>query len=199
MSYTIKALALSGSLRQASVNTALLRVARDVAPAGMSVEIYGDLAHIPPYDDDLRMAGYPAAVETLRTKVRDADALIFATPEYNRSFYGVLKNAIDWASRPSGQLFGIKAASVMGAGPGVIGSALANYHLRQVLSIVGVHVLSGYEVLAGVSAARFDGLGALTDENTRTFPSTHLAALREFALCLKSSQPRRTYDRSGRL
>jgi chromate reductase len=147
----------------------------------MAVEIYADLASIPPYDDDLRAAGYPPAVEALRAKVRAADALIFATPEYNRSFSGLLKNAIDWVSRPPEQPFSGKPAVVMGAGPGAIGTALANYQLRQVLSVVGVHVVPGYEVLVGGAAQKFDAEGNLTDENTRKFLASHLEALKALA------------------
>lgn len=185
MSGTIKVLAISGSLRKASFNTGLLRAAQELAPAGMSIEIYDSLAQIPPYDDDVRNAGYPAVVEALRTKVREADALIFASPEYNRSISGVLKNAIDWVSRPPEQPFQGKVAGVMGAGPGAIGTALGNYHLRQVLSVLGVHVLPGAEVLVGGAAAKFDAEGNLTDENTRKFLASHLETLMQFAVKLK--------------
>ena len=99
----IQVLAISGSLRKAAFNTALLRAAQELAPRGMSIDIYADLASIPPYDDDIRLAGYPPPVAALRDRVRAADALILATPEYNRSFSGVLKNAIDWVSRPPEQ------------------------------------------------------------------------------------------------
>src|SRR5580700_1913013 len=117
---TIQVLAISGSLRKAAFNTALLHAAQQLAPQGMSIQIYADLASIPPYDDDIRVAGYPPVVATLRDRVRAADALIFATPEYNRSFPGVLKNAIDWMSRPPAQPLDGKPAAVMGAGPGVL-------------------------------------------------------------------------------
>ncbi|WP_374944144.1 NADPH-dependent FMN reductase [Sphingomonas sp.] len=96
----MRMLAISGSLRKGALNTALLRAAQGLAPKGWAIDLYEGLATIPPYDDDVRLAGYPAAVEDLRERVRHADALIFATPEYNRSFSGVLKNAIDWVSRP---------------------------------------------------------------------------------------------------
>jgi chromate reductase len=185
MSDTIRVLGISGSLRKASFNTALLRAAQELAPEGMTIEIYGVLAEIPPYDDDVRLAGYPAPVEELRTKVRAADALIFASPEYNRSFPGVLKNAIDWVSRPPEQPLNGKVAGLMGAGPGAIGTALANYHLRQVLSVLGVHVVPGAEVLVGSAAAKFDEQGKLTDENTRKFLASHLAVLKNLALKLK--------------
>jgi chromate reductase len=174
---TIQVLAISGSLRKASFNTALLRAAQELAPAGMSIQIYTDLASVPPYDDDIRLAGFPPVVAALRDRVRAADALIFATPEYNRSFTGVLKNAIDWLSRPPAQPLDGKPAAVMGASPGAIGTALANYHLRQVLSVLSVHVVPGLEVLVGGAASKFDDQGRLIDEPTREFLAKSLVAL----------------------
>jgi chromate reductase len=173
----IQVLAISGSLRSASFNTALLYAAQELTPEGMSLQIYADLASIPAYDDDVRLAGYPPAVAALRDRVRAADALIFATPEYNRSFPGVLKNAIDWVSRPPAQPLDGKPAAVMGAGPGVLGTALANYQLRQVLSVLNVHVVPGLEVLVGDAANKFDGQGRLVDEPTRAFLAKSLVAL----------------------
>jgi chromate reductase len=182
---TIQVLAMSGSLRRASFNTALLQAAQELTPEGMSLQIYTDLASIPPYDDDVRLAGYPPAVATLRDRVRAADALIFATPEYNRSFAGVLKNAIDWMSRPPAQPLDGKPAAVMGAGPGVLGTALANYQLRQVLSVLNVHVVPGLEVLVGDAANKFDGEGRLFDEPTRGFLAKSLVALMRLTKRLK--------------
>jgi chromate reductase, NAD(P)H dehydrogenase (quinone) len=164
MSDTIKVLAISGSLRKASVNTALLRAAQELAPDDMIVEIYEGLGELAPYNDDVRAEGYPLSVERLRYAVRAADALIFATPEYNRSFSGVLQHAIDWVSRPPEQPFDGKVAAVMGAGPGAIGTAAANYHLRQVLSVLGVAILQGrrFAIEAGDDQAGIGGaLGAL--------------------------------------
>jgi chromate reductase len=173
---TIQVLAISGSLRKAAFNTALLHAAQELAPQGMSIKIYADLAAIPPYDDDVRRSGYPPAVATLRDRVRAADALIFATPEYNRSFSGVLKNAIDWVSRPPAQPLDGKPAAVMGAGPGALGTALANYQLRQVLSVLNVHVVPGLEVLVAGAASKVDGQGRLVDEPTREFLAKSLVA-----------------------
>jgi chromate reductase len=174
---TIQVLAISGSLRKAAFNTALLRAAQELAPEGMSIRVYADLASVPPYDDDIRLAGFPPVVAALRDRVRAADALIFATPEYNRSFTGVLKNAIDWLSRPPAQPLDGKPAAVMGASPGAIGTALANYHLRQVLSVLSVHVVPGLEVLVGGAASKFDDQGRLIDEPTREFLAKSLVAL----------------------
>ena len=100
----MKILGISGSLRENSFNTALLRTARQLAPAGMEIEI-ADLNGIPPYNEDVFANGFPAAVETFRGQIAAADGLLIATPEYNYSFSGVLKNAIDWASRPPEQPF----------------------------------------------------------------------------------------------
>nr|WP_246395846.1 NADPH-dependent FMN reductase [Gluconacetobacter tumulisoli] len=113
----------------------------------------------------------------MRRRVHEADALLFATPEYNRSFSGVLKNAIDWVSRPPLQPFDGKVAAIMGASPGALGTGLANYHLRQVLSIVGVLVLPGAEILVGGAGAKFDANGVLTDEATRNVLRDRLARL----------------------
>jgi chromate reductase, NAD(P)H dehydrogenase (quinone) len=110
----IHVLAISGSLRKGSYNTALLQAARELAPKDMAINIYDGLASIPPYDDDIRLIGYPPTVAALRESVRAADAVIFATPEYNRSFSGILKNAIDWLSRPPDQPLDAKPAVVMG-------------------------------------------------------------------------------------
>lgn len=178
---TIRVLAISGSLRKSAVNTALLRAAQELAPEGMAIDIYDGLSTIPPYDDDVRLAGFPPSVEALRDRVRAADALIFATPEYNRSFSGVLKNAIDWVSRPPSQPFDGKPALVTGAGPGALGTALANYQLRQVLSVVGVHVLPGLEVLIGGAGDKFDGDGRLIHEPTRNTLAKALMALKHLA------------------
>ena len=164
---TIRVLAISGSLRKGSLNTALLHAAQELAPEGMSIDIYEDLGKIPPYNDDVRTVEFPVSVLDLRDLVRRADALIFATPEYNRSFPGVLKNAIDWVSRPPTPPFDGKPALVTGAGPGALGTALANYQLRQVLSVLNVHVVPGLEVLVGGAAAKFDAEGGLIDEPTR--------------------------------
>jgi chromate reductase, NAD(P)H dehydrogenase (quinone) len=144
----------------------------------MSIDVYDRLASIPPYNDDVHLIGYPPDVAILRDRVRAADALIFATPEYNRSFPGVLKNAIDWLSRAPDQPLDGKPAVVMGAGPGSIGTALANYHLRQVLSVLNVHVLPGPEVLVSGAANKFDAEGKLVDEPTCAFLVRTLVALK---------------------
>ncbi|GBQ87827.1 NADPH-dependent FMN reductase [Gluconacetobacter johannae DSM 13595] len=174
-------LGLSGSLRRGSFNTGLLLAARDLAPEGVQVELYEGLRDIPPYDEDVRAAGFPPVVEDLRRRILEADALLFATPEYNRSVPGVLKNAIDWVSRPPHQPFDGKVAAIVGASPGALGTALAHYHLRQVLSVVGVYVLPAAETLVGGAGAKFDAGGLLTDEATRNVLRDRMTRLVDLA------------------
>jgi chromate reductase len=109
-------LGISGSLRKASYNTAALRAAQELAPAGMTIETF-DLAPLPLYNEDVKAAGFPPVVQQLRAKINAADALLFACPEYNYSMSGVLKNAIDWASRPPDQPFDDKPVGMLGASP----------------------------------------------------------------------------------
>ncbi len=181
---TVNVLGISGSLRQGSYNTALLRAAKELAPQGMTIEEF-DLAPIPFYNDDVRLQGYPPSVEDLRTRIRQADALLFVTPEYNRSVPGVLKNAIDWASRAPDQPFDDKPVAIMGASMSALGTAFANHHLRQILVYLNAHMLNGPEVLVGGAAAKFDAQGRLTDEATRDFVRNHLAGLKRLVLRLK--------------
>jgi chromate reductase len=177
----IQVLGISGSLRRGSFNSAALRTARELAPAGMEVEIYEGLRDIPPYDDDVRQGqGYPAPVEDFRARIKAADALLIATPEYNYSVPGVLKNAIDWASRPPEQPFDGKPIAIMGASPGAVGTARAQYHLRQVFVFLNGHVLNRPEVMIGQAQSRFDAEGRLVDEKTRGFVGAQLAALKEW-------------------
>ncbi|MGQ9366418.1 NADPH-dependent FMN reductase [Azospirillum sp. ST 5-10] len=181
---SMKVLGISGSLRQGSYNTALLRAAKELAPGGMTVEEF-DLTPIPFYNDDLRLQGYPPSVEALRTAIRQADALLFVTPEYNRSIPGVLKNAIDWASRGPEQPFDGKPVAIMGASPSALGTALANHHLRQILMFLNAQMLNGPEVLVGGATAKFDEGGRLTDQTTREFVQKHLSRLMDLTARLK--------------
>ncbi len=122
----ISVLGICGSLRRGSYNMATLRTAIAVKPANVSVTV-ADISAIPLYDEDVRAQGFPAAVETLRRQIAAADALLFACPEYNYSMSGVLKNAIDWASRPPDQPFAGKPCAIIGAAAGMAGSARAQY------------------------------------------------------------------------
>lgn len=172
----MKILGISGSLRQGSFNTAALRAAQELAPEGMTITL-ADIGDIPLYNDDVRQTGYPSSVERLRGEIAAADAVLFATPEYNYSLSGVLKNAIDWASRPPNQPFDGKPVAIMGASPGTLGTARAQYHLRQSLVFLNCFPLNRPEVFIGQASQKFDAHGRLTDEPTREFIRKLLNAL----------------------
>jgi chromate reductase, NAD(P)H dehydrogenase (quinone) len=163
---TLKVLGISGSLRKSSYNTAALRVAQTLAPDGVWIEIF-DLAPLPLYNEDVKAVGFPPVVQELRDKIKAADALLFATPEYNYSMSGVLKNAIDWASRPPDQPFNEKPVAIMGASPSALGTGRAQYHLRQSCVFLNMHVLNKPEVMIAAAQTRFNDKGELTDEATR--------------------------------
>jgi chromate reductase len=160
-------LAISGSLRAASNNTALLRALREEAPEGVEVELWDGLKEIPPYDqDDDRVPG-PAAVEVLRSLVREADAVFFATPEYNSSVPGALKNALDWASRPlATNAFRNKPVAVISSSAGAFGGVWAAAELRKVLGAMGARV-TDVELSVGHANEKLDADGELVDDDVR--------------------------------
>src|SRR5689334_9587936 len=163
----MKVLAISGSLRADSHNSKLLRAAAELFPAGVEVEIWDGLREVPPYDEDDDGADAPAAVAQLRAAIAGADALFFATPEYNPSIPGALKNAIDWASRPAGSsVFLNKPVAVVGASTGAFGALWAQAELRKVLGATGARVVDG-ELALGHAHERFAEDGGLRDENLR--------------------------------
>jgi chromate reductase len=178
---SVRVLGISGSLRKGSFNAAALHAARELAPAGMEIEVYQGLGNLPLYNEDLRAQGFPAPVQDLRDRIKAADALLIVTPEYNYSVPGVLKNAIDWASRPPEQPFDGKPIAIMGASPGVLGTARAQYHLRQTFVFLNGHVLNKPEVMISQAATRFDAEGRLTDEATRGFVQALLVSLKAWA------------------
>ena len=180
----MKVLAMVGSLRKGSYNKLALKAALELKPAGMEIES-ADIGALPLYDDDLRESGYPPAVQKLREQVRAADALLFVTPEYNYSVPGVLKNAIDWASRPPDQPLDGKPAAIMGASVGRLGTARAQYHLRQICVFVNVLPLNRPEVMLAGAAKLFDESGRLTDEPTRKFIGDLLTSLEAWTLRLQ--------------
>jgi chromate reductase len=185
MNDTIKVLAFSGSLRASSYNTAALRAAAELAPEGMAVTLF-DLRPIPMYDDDIRTGtGYPPPVQAFREAIRAADALLVANPEYNYSISGVLKNAIDWASRAPDQPFDNKPAAILGAATGLLGTARSQYDLRKILAGLGAHMLGKPEVMIAQSASRFDAEGKLTHEDTRKLIAQQMVALRDWTLRMK--------------
>jgi chromate reductase, NAD(P)H dehydrogenase (quinone) len=171
---TYKVLGICGSLRRKSTNMNLLRYARGHAPAGMVIEI-ADLSAVPFYNADI--SEKPAAVQTLLAQIGQADALLFACPEYNYSLAPALKNALDWASRePDNHLMAGKPAAVMGAGGGM-GTSRAQYHLRQVCVFLDLKLLNKPEVFCNAFSASFDQEGRLVDERIQELISALLSAL----------------------
>jgi chromate reductase len=169
-------LGVAGSLRKDSYNRALLRVMRELAAAeGIEVDIF-ELDGMPLYNQDDE-ADMPGSVRDFKQRIEQADALILVTPEYNYSISGVLKNAIDWASRPHGaNSFEEKPVAIMGATVGTLGTARAQYHLRQMLVYVNAYPLNRPEVMISAVADKFRD-GQLVDEHTRNRLSELLRAL----------------------
>ncbi len=180
----LRVLGISGSLRTKSYNTAALRAAGQLLPAGVTLDTF-DIAPIPLYNEDVREQGFPAPVTDLRSRIAAADALLIVTPEYNYSIPGVLKNAIDWASRPPHQPFDGKPIAIMGASPGVIGTARAQYHLRQCFVFLNARLVNKPEVMIGSAPTRYDEQGNLTDEATREVIRKLLAELADWTRRLK--------------
>src|SRR3954468_10263312 len=163
----MKILAVSGSLRSGSYNTRLLRAARELLPAGVELELFDGLKAVPPYDEEDDVQPAPPAVARFRDAIAGADALLFATPEYNSSLPGQLKNALDWASRPiATNVLRNKPVAVIGASTGAFGAVWGQAELRKTLAATGARVIDG-EVAVGHAPQRFDDEGRLTDENLR--------------------------------
>jgi len=173
----VRVLGISGSLRKASHNTGLLRAALTMLPEGMTLEI-AEIGSLPLYNGDLEAAGEPAPVSELKSRIGSADAVLIACPEYNYSVTGVLKNALDWASRPvkTSPLNG-KPLAMMGAG-GAQGTVRAQMHLRQILLHNGALALPKPELYVYRSREKFDEAGELTDDHTKESLRTLLQALR---------------------
>ncbi len=159
-------IAISGSLRKDSFNTALLRALPALAPEGMTITI-ADISALPLFNQESE-AAFPATAQALKDAIEAADGVIIATPEYNRSIPGVLKNAIDWASRPWGQnSFAGKPVLLMGVSVGKLGTAVAQSHLRQILNYLDTQLVGQPELYLGPAQELFDGAGSLTDEATK--------------------------------
>ncbi len=182
----MKILAISGSLRAASHNTALLRAAAELAPAGVELELYENLEALPPYNEDRDTDQPPAEVARLRAAIGDADAVLFATPEYNTTMPGQVKQVVDWASRPHGpdaSLWG-KPVAAIGASVTDYGAMWAQDHLRNALALAGARVLKT-ELAVAKAQERFDTDGRLTNQETQAQLAALVAELidhsREFA------------------
>jgi chromate reductase len=164
----IKVLGFAGSLRQGSYNKALLRAAADLVSDDMQLEI-SDLEGIPPFNQDIEQ-NMPDKVKEFKTKIREADSILIATPEYNFSVPGVLKNAIDWASRPYGDNpFDGKPVAIMSASPGMLGGANAQFHLRQTCVFLNMYPINKPLVIVTFAQDKFDANGKLVDGNTKKF------------------------------
>ena len=160
-------LGIAGSLRRESYSRKLLKAAQELVPEGAEIQTFEDLDQIPLFNED-EEANPPAKVTELKQRIRDADAVLFVTPEYNYSVPGVLKNAIDTASRPYGDsAWKGKPVAIMGASVGALGSSRAQYHLRQMLVFLDMHAVNQPEVMVSNAQKHFDQDGKLTDEKAR--------------------------------
>src|SRR5438034_668983 len=185
----MRACGLAGSLRKGSYNRALLRAAITVAPSGFDIEVFERLGEIPLYNADVEAAGDPEPVAALKAAIGAADALLIVTPEYNYGVPGVLKNAIDWASRPpSSSVLDGKPIALMGASPGATGTARAQLQLRQAFVFTQTPAVLAPEVLVARAHEKFDKEGRLTDEASRGFVRQLLEALREWTLRLRGER-----------
>jgi chromate reductase, NAD(P)H dehydrogenase (quinone) len=183
----LRVLAFAGSLRKASLNRRLVRAARELAPDGMEVQIF-DLAGIPLYNRDEEARGLPDRVREFHEAIERADAVLIATPEYQHGVPGVLKNAIDWASRPPGEAPLLrKPVAIMGATPGMWGTARAQSQLRQTLVYNGCPMVLKPEVLVAKAEDRFDDEGRLAHEATGNFIRQLLESLAELTVRFRDS------------
>lgn len=176
MAETIRVLGFAGSLRAGSFNRALLRAAQGLAPADMTIEVF-DLIEVPLYNGDVEAAGDPPGVARFKAAIGAADAVLMVTPEYNHGVPGVMKNAIDWASRPpqDAALAG-KPVGIIGASPGITGSARGQSQLRQAFEFTNSYCMPQPEVLVFRAHEKFDADGQLTDEATAKVLGRYLAA-----------------------
>src|ERR1700683_2957967 len=173
---SISVLGICGSLRKGSFNRATLNTAIELKPPGMTVTV-ADISQIPLYNEDVRAQAFRPPVETLRQQIKAADALLFACPEYNYSMTGVMKNAIDWASRPPDQPFAGKPIAILGAAAGMAGSWRAQMNLRASCVFLDMHPLNKPEVLIFQAQNKFDAAGKLTDDVARGLIGDLMAAL----------------------
>jgi chromate reductase len=180
----VRILGIAGSLRAGSYNAGALNAAVELCPDDAEIEIYS-IDGFPGFSQDLD-ADPPAKVTEFKAKIRAADAILISSPEYNYSIPGVLKNAIDWASRPYGDsAWEGKPAAIMGCSPGAIGTARMQYHLRQVMVFLDMHPLNKPEVMINNCAGKFDETGRLTDEKTREYIGKMLTTLVEWTRRLR--------------
>jgi chromate reductase len=187
MEQKISLLGIAGSLRKASYNKAILRAALELLPENAKMDIF-DLEGIPPFNQDLEEQP-PKRVKEFKEAIRSADAILIATPEYNYSIPGVLKNAIDWASRPYVEnAFKGKPVAIMGASIGMLGTARAQYHLRQCFIFLDMYPINRPEVMVPFAHEKVDGTGKLTDEKAIGFIRELLKSLVDWTIQLRSAR-----------
>ncbi|GAA3713125.1 NAD(P)H-dependent FMN reductase [Oceanisphaera sediminis] len=187
MSNNTRIVAFSGSLRKDSYNTAAIKVAMEMAPAGCEIELL-DIGTLPLYNQELDGDKAPEAVLQLAEKVMAADAILFSTPEYNYSVPGGLKNAIDWLSRQKPQPFAGKPAAIMSSSISLFGGARAQYHLRQIMVSLDVHFVNKPEVMIAGAHEKFDDQGRLADSTSRDFIGKLITSLITLTHTLKPSE-----------
>lgn len=180
MSQPFDVLAFAGSLREESYNKALLQNLKKIAADNLRIELF-DIAGIPLYNADVEAEGDPTAVSEFKEAIRAADALIIATPEYNHGVAGVTKNAVDWASRPAkNSPLNEKPVGIMGATPGLTGTARGQSQLRQAFEFTNSYCMPQPEVLVFRAHEKFDNQGNLTDDKTREFLGKYLDAFHKW-------------------
>jgi len=182
----LRVLGVAGSLRQASFNRALLRTAVELAPPGMRLATF-DLIDVPLYNGDVEAGGDPPGVVAFKDAIREADAVLFVTPEYNHGVPGVMKNALDWASRPPRAApLGAKPVGIIGASPGQTGSARGQSQLRQAFEFTNSYCMPQPEILVFRAHEKFDAEGRLTDEATARYLRGYLEAFAAWTLRFKT-------------
>ncbi len=186
MTETINVVAIAGSLRRASFNRGLVRAALELEVPGLQVDEF-DIAGVPLYNGDVEAAGNPPAVTALKTTIKEADGLLVATPEYNRGMPGVLKNALDWASRPPDQALRGKPVALIGATPGGFGTRSAQFQIRQILGNPGCAVLAKPELWVSGASEKFNEAGDLTDDDVRQELGDVLSAFRSWIVSTAQS------------
>ena len=180
MTDTLRILGVAGSLRAGSLNRALLRAAVELAPEGMTIETF-DLLQVPLYNGDVEAAGEPVGVAAFKQAIAAADGVLFATPEYNHGVPGVMKNAVDWASRPPrGAPLGGKPVGLIGASPGQTGTARGQSQLRQAFEFTDSYCMPQPELLVFRAHEKFDADGRLTDAATGEYLQRYLSAFGEW-------------------
>jgi chromate reductase, NAD(P)H dehydrogenase (quinone) len=184
MNMPLHVLGIAGSLRAGSYNRMLLRAASSLLPDDMTLE-FAEIAAIPLYNADLEAQALPESVQTLKERIRAADALLIATPEYNYSIPGVLKNALDWASRPPDPPLQGKPTAIMGASQGLFGTVRAQMQLRQVAVVTNMLILNRPEVLVPRAQEKFSPEGDLLDEKTAEAVRRLLSALKDWTVTVR--------------